>query len=82
MATCDLCKQDMLKAKACKGDRMVRFPDGARLAVIPHDPDADGPCGDCGVAPGGVHHSGCDMERCPRCQGQLISCACFEAEAA
>ena len=28
-----------------------------------------------GVKPGGVHHFGCDMERCPSCDGQLIMCA-------
>ena len=37
-------------------------------------------CGDCGVRPGGFHHRGCDMEECPRCFGQLISCGCDESE--
>jgi hypothetical protein len=34
------------------------------------------PCHDCGVQEGGFHEPGCDMERCPRCGGQLITCEC------
>ncbi len=37
-------------------------------------------CGDCGVRPGGFHHRGCDMEECPRCRAQLISCGCDISE--
>jgi phosphoribosyl 1,2-cyclic phosphodiesterase len=35
-------------------------------------------CHDCGIEnkKGNCHHYGCDMERCPKCKGQLISCAC------
>jgi len=33
-------------------------------------------CKDCGVSEGQLHKSGCDMERCPFCGNQLISCDC------
>ena len=33
-------------------------------------------CGDCGVVRGGFHHPGCDIQRCPLCCGQMMSCDC------
>lgn len=33
-------------------------------------------CHDCAVPEGQLHERGCDMERCPFCGGQLISCDC------
>jgi hypothetical protein len=33
-------------------------------------------CHDCGVKEGQLHHRGCDMERCPVCHEQLITCEC------
>lgn len=34
-------------------------------------------CNDCDAAPGDHHVAGCDVERCPRCGFQQISCDCI-----
>lgn len=33
-------------------------------------------CGDCAGKYGEVHSANCDIERCPACGGQFISCSC------
>lgn len=40
--------------------------------------EADEVCHDCRAADGELHVPGCDMERCPKCHGQAISCGCKE----
>lgn len=36
----------------------------------------DPTCGDCGCHVGEQHLDCCDIERCPKCGGQMLSCDC------
>ena len=78
MAECHSCHKEMTaeETRSCLGNVAVTFPSGEVLEAIPYN-DPDRRCHDCNVAFGGYHHPGCDMEDCPRCYGQLISCGCL-----
>jgi hypothetical protein len=77
MAVCEDCEQEMTEAQSCTVSRIIV---GERAVVRkrwrPARGEPDGPCGDCGVDSGGWHHLGCDLEICPLCRGQVVSCAC------
>ena len=78
MALCSYCMLEMTTSLSCSLEALHR--DGVHIALAPHR-RANGrsrgtTCGDCGVASGGWHHPGCDLQRCPTCHGQLLSCGC------
>jgi hypothetical protein len=87
MAVCVDCEQEMTdpNGASCTYTRL-RFADGEIRTRVGYStrrgggdswaPDVHHRCHDCGVFPGGVHHFGCDVERCPRCHRQLITCGC------
>lgn len=37
-------------------------------------------CGDCGVLRKQLHVPDCDIEQCPKCLGQLITCGCDQSD--
>ena len=71
MAICKICNREMLTAAGCGVSFVIA--DGVRYKRIPV---FFGRCGDCGAKNGQFHHGNCDVERCPKCGGQLISCDC------
>jgi hypothetical protein len=80
MAICEHCDEEMTVAAGCKpepilirGDLYMPIPWGSE----PGGWAARGRCGDCAVLPGGLHHPGCDVERCPACGGQALGCSCM-----
>lgn len=43
-----------------------------------YEGQADAKCGDCGAEYGEQHLPNCDIERCPICGLQFLSCGCGE----
>jgi hypothetical protein len=90
MAICTTCNREMKEAEGCSMNPIptvdgeltpVLF--GSEVDPIQKAYYADGSprrCDDCGALPANYHHPGCDIEECPRCSGQLLSCDCLIEE--
>ena len=76
MVNCEDCQQEMTTASSCTADVLIMRGERHERERVRRPIGPKGRCGDCGVQRGGVHHLGCDLEDCPRCHRQLISCGC------
>lgn len=76
MAECGLCNREMTTAASCTVDVLIMRNERFERDRVIRPIGREGRCGDCGVQTGGLHHLGCDLERCPRCRRQWLSCGC------
>lgn len=78
MATCRWCDQEMTQARSCTVDALHRG--GERIEMVRWGDEtgwrARTRCHDCGVAPGALHHPGCDIQQCAVCGRQMMTCGC------
>lgn len=86
MVKCEDCNQEMNTAKGCTLTK-VKDTLGTVYNRITYFNELVEPknrkhhrCHDCGVKFYHIHHNGCDMERCPKCGRQFISCSCEDVD--
>lgn len=86
MAVCSDCNQEMTEAHSCNVSSLrlveTELADGEVGKEYNRDTtyyDYNTKCHDCGIVNGNghFHHFGCDIERCPVCGRQIISCGHF-----
>ena len=76
MSKCQDCNQEMKAADSCIWTHVLIDDEFLRRDTKYYDVNER--CHDCGIVnkKGNMHHFGCDIERCPKCSGQIISCDC------
>lgn len=82
MVKCPDCGKDVNRANGCSvceieinGEWYEKLKFGTDDDYY-HWADEKNRCPDCGAKLGYYHHSGCDMEICPRCDNMSADCIC------
>jgi hypothetical protein len=82
MAICTSCQQEMHDKVGCTKTAFQDFDDNQPRQRIPFGTEVNAigknaeNCPDCLVPCSALHHPGCDIEQCPRCNGQAVTCGC------
>ena len=82
MAVCNWCQLEMHDRIGCTVKSYNDFKDNLPRDRIPFDSEANSNsgsfehCSDCLSPVGSLHHPGCDIEECPCCNEQSITCNC------
>jgi hypothetical protein len=78
---CECCNKEMKDGVACNPIDIVIGGVSYQLIIYGNETRFPQPfeseyCPDCGTPKGKYHHSTCDIEECPKCHRQLLSCYC------
>ena len=83
MSNCPDCGKDMNRANGCSvceieinGEWYKKLKFGTDDDYY-HWADKRNRCSDCGAKLGYYHHSGCEMNICPKCGNMAASCICM-----
>lgn len=83
MAICKWCNKDMKQVGTCVESGIEIDNEIYKPILYGQETRANFKsvrCHDCNIEVGGIHHPGCDVEECPICHFQLISCGCLDED--
>jgi hypothetical protein len=77
---CPSCNQDIQFAGTCRLKKIIYGAEEYFSVKFGNEKNYSNHklerCIDCNVKKGGYHHSGCEMEECPKCGETLLVCKC------
>ena len=73
--SCEYCNHEM-SGISCMGYFVINGIKFDRTKFGSEENNYGEICGDCSVKKDQIHHVGCNIERCPKCGGQALTCDC------